>query len=111
MSEMKDFVVYTLPGLLSASKRSEYRQKCREQAQHLLRFIVDNNLNRSDRALPSSAGDDLVIMASDLTEDGLATMREGLRKWVAAQDRGGSTSDIKILDAALLKVRSGRPSP
>ena len=103
---MNDFVVYTLPGLLSASKRSEYRQKCREQAQQLLQFLVDKKLHES--ALPSSAMDDFVIMASDLTQDGLATMREGLRKWVAAQDRGGSASDVKILNAALLKVRSSR---
>jgi hypothetical protein len=103
---MKDFVVYTLPGLLSASKRTEYRQKCREQAHHLLRFLVDNKLTES--VLPSSAMDDLVIMASDLTQDGLAVMREGLRKWVAAQDRGGLASDLKILNEALLKVRSSQ---
>jgi hypothetical protein len=103
---MKDFVVFGLSGMLSASKRSEYRQKCREQAQHVLRFIVDNNLNRSDRPLPSSVTDDLVIMASDLTEDGMATIREGLRKWMAMHDRGGSASDMRILDEALMKVRA-----
>ena len=100
---MKDFVVYTLPGLLSASKRTDYREKCRAQAQSLLRFIVDNKLN--DAVLPSLATDDFVIKASDLTADGLNVMREGLRKWVATQDRGGLASEMKILDAALLKVR------
>ncbi len=100
---MKDFVIYTLPGLLSASKRSDYREKCRNQAQHLLRFLVDNGLFQSERVF--QATDDLVIMASDLTEEGLATMREGLRKWVAAQDRGASTGDTTILHAALIKVR------
>ncbi|WP_431046527.1 hypothetical protein [Roseateles sp. L2-2] len=99
----KDFVVYTLSGLLSASKRVEYRQKCREQALHLLRFIRDNGLN--DAALPSEPIDDLVIKASDLTREGLATMREGLRQWVSAQDRGGASNDMAILDAALAKVR------
>lgn len=101
---MKDFLVYTLPGLLSASKQTDYRQKCREQAQHLLRFLVDNKLLESE--LPSSAMDNLVIMASDLNQDGLAVMQEGLRQWVAAQDRGGSASDLQVLNAALHKVRS-----
>ncbi|MGM9517006.1 hypothetical protein ACS5PK_22360 [Roseateles sp. DB2] len=101
---MKDFPIYTLPGLLSASKRTEYKYKCREQAKYLLQFITENKLNAS--VLPSAVTDDLVIMASDLTQEGLAVMREGLRKWVAAQDRAGSVVDMKILDAALLKVRS-----
>lgn len=61
--------------------------------------------------LSQVADDALVIMASDLTDEGLATMREGLRKWVASQDRGAPANDLRILDAALVKVRSTGVKP
>jgi hypothetical protein len=104
---MKDFLIFSLPGLLSASKRTQYRKNCRDQARSLLGFIVSNGLVRPDRTLPPVASDDLVIMASDLTDEGLAAMREALRKWVAAQDRGAPANDLTILESALAKIRGG----
>jgi len=104
---MSDFVLFNLGFMLGASKRVEHKQSCRAQCASLLRFIVQHKLNKE----PFDIGDgfppdDLVLRASQLTEEGVAVMREGLQKWMVAQDRGRSKDDWELLEKALLKIRT-----
>lgn len=104
---MSDFVVFNLGFMLGASKRLEYKQECREQCASLLRFIRKNGLNNEliewgDGFPP----DNFVLKASHLTDEGVSVMREGMRKWMAAQDRGRRKEDWMLLEKALQKFRS-----
>lgn len=104
---MSDFVVYNLGFMLGASKRLEHKQSCREQCASLLRFICEHGLNKVplewDGDFPP---DNLILRASQLTDEGVAVMREGLRKWTSAQDRGRPKADWAILEAALKAIRN-----
>jgi hypothetical protein len=103
---MPDFVVFNLAFMLGASKRLEHKQSCREQCASLLRFVRQHGLNEEpldwDGEFPP---DDLVLRASQLTDEGVAVIREGLRPWMAAHDRGRPKDDWALLERALAKVR------
>lgn len=107
MRAMSDFVVYNLGFMLGASKRLDHKQSCREQCASLLRFIHQHRLSKE----PLEWGgeyppDNLILRASQLTDEGVAVMRQGLRRWTSAHDRGLPRDDWTILDQALETVRS-----
>lgn len=104
---MQDFLIYNLGFMLGASKRLDHKKSCREQCASLVRFIRSNGLSREpiewDEEFPP---DDFILRSSQLTEEGVMVMREGLRKWQAAQDRGRPKDDWKILEKALQAIRN-----
>lgn len=106
-SGMLDFVVYNLGFMLGASKRLDHKQSCREQCTSLLRFIHQYRLSKEPLEwVGTYPPDDLILRASQLTDEGAAVMRQGLRRWTSAHDRGLPKDDWTILEQALEVVRN-----
>lgn len=104
---MSDFVVYNLAFMLGASKRLDHKQACREQCASLLRFIRQYELNKEPLEWCGEfPPDNLILRASQLTDEGVAVMRDGLRNWTFAHDRGKPKNDWTIFERALKAVRS-----
>lgn len=104
---MQDFQIFNLGFMLGASKRLDHKKSCREQCASLVRFIRSNGLNKEpiewDGEFPP---DEFILRSTQLTDEGVAVMREGFYKWLAAQDRGRPKDDWKILEKALQAVRN-----
>jgi len=74
----------------------------------LIRFLQDNCLT-TRKILPEGVPvtDDVAIRESDLTHEGSLLMSRPYDRWLGAIDHGQPPTDTKILERALVKIRSG----
>lgn len=71
----------------------------------LVHFLQDHGLcARTLTPVGQEIADDFALLSTDLTERGLAFMRQGYQKWVKFVDRGGDPADTAILLRELGKL-------
>jgi hypothetical protein len=103
---MQDSAVVDVKVMLSASRRSSYRQLIREIAGTLVAFLGENGL--AVRQLPlrgDPVPDDFRLMPSDLTQEGQLVIRGCLDCWLASADRRRKGNDPSILQRELDRYR------
>lgn len=103
---MEDLQIYNVGFMLSASKRRSYRQNIIQRFDIYLRFLQNHDLTTRVLLEPGKSPDDnTVVMRSDLTEEGMAFIREAEQRWFSAVDRGMSPEDTSLLTEAVTKLR------
>lgn len=116
----QDYKFLNMPGLLATRVTRQdpnndeewildegWYDRTRRLYASLLSFFQDNALIRTPASWSSI--DDVVLMFSDLTDDGQALVRSGAdENWVGSFDRPGNKKDYantRILQRALDKIR------
>jgi len=102
----KNSCYFDLGYLLAASKNIDYKNRTLEVAKVLANFLETKCLTKR-KLLPDdeSIGDSLEIWSSDLTDEGIKLMQNGVKNWYRGHDRGKPISDVSSLEKALLKIR------
>lgn len=98
--------IYDLQAVIAEEKGVEKKHAAMRRALALMQFMVDNELIQFDPFY--SNGElkrDLVIMLSDLTEDGRLFMQKEWPEWRAWVDRGGDPFKTDMLDRRLKALR------
>lgn len=125
MMEKKDFMVYSMPAMLStkvwrpdpndATKyiRDEgWYERQREQKFHLFSFLQAHGLTRRPLLKDFADVDGVILMFSDLTEEGQAfIMSQATERWLGSFDRPGTKkkpSDVRYLEKKLAELRAKR---
>lgn len=80
------------------------------QFRTIARFLDENGLSSRKLLDPADReiGDDFAITSDDVSEEGLAFMKQGYTKWLNAVDRGKPPDDDRILRRELEKLRGGK---
>jgi hypothetical protein len=74
----------------------------------LAKFLQDNSL--TTRRLASSlveVDENFGLNSDDLTDEGLALIKSGYNAWLKKVDKGMDPNDVRVLQKALDKIRSG----
>ncbi|MBS9774354.1 MAG: hypothetical protein KGV59_04265 [Tenacibaculum sp.] len=110
MNELKDFIVYRYESLLNANKSNDYQERIHKMTKVLVDFLYNNNLlvNIQPYDKDGNVKLDLVIMYSNLTEDGVEMFKKPVRNWMKAHDRGTRIDKITILEKGLEKIKSAK---
>ncbi len=110
MNEVKDFIVYNYQTLLNANKREDYQDRMHLMTKVLVDFLYNNKLlvNLEPYDESGSVKLNLVIMFSNLTEDGVEMFKKPIRNWWSAHDRGTRIDKITILEKGLEKIKCSK---
>ena len=104
------FPFYNVGSMLSASKRTSYREHIIRMFDSYIRFLQGNGLTTrqilAEGELPTA---DTKIVRSDLTGEGIAFIKRAEQKWLGAVDRGTPPENTTILERELKKLRGEKP--
>ncbi len=105
-----DFIVYSYPSLLNANKSKDYQDRIYLTTKILVDFLYQNNLlvNIDPFNEVGEVKEDLVLFASNLTDDGLELFKKPVRNWLSAHDRGTKIEKITILEKGLAKIKGAK---
>ena len=102
----QEFPILDLGFLLGANKSRDYQEGSKKCFVSLCNFLNEHDLCKQALVIKGEEPEPTAkIMASELTEEGMAVMRMSLGKWLRSQDRGKSPADVSILVKGLEKVR------
>lgn len=102
----KPFVVCQVSWLTKTLGMEGERDSIIRDFYFLTNFLQDNGLVRQPlmRSIDDIT-DDFAISTDDLTDDGLAVMKEAYDRWVQKIDNGMSPEDVTLLEKTLRRVR------
>lgn len=120
----KDYKVIDMPSMMARTvtkqdphdsqswlRDDSWYEQIRAIYSSLLSFFERNGLLK--KSIPRTSIDEVVVMFSDLNDDGQALVRSGADdKWLASFDRPGaakSPSNTKSLEKALSKIKAVAP--
>lgn len=106
-----NFILYSLPMLLSRNKSHQWRALILTRAAVLLHFLYDNQLLIAIEPFDESGQlkEDVIIKQSDVTSEGLAMFKQVIPGWWRFLDRGGKLSNTSRLANGLAKLRATSP--
>ncbi|MBI4664769.1 MAG: hypothetical protein HY735_38765 [Verrucomicrobia bacterium] len=103
---MNDFPIDDISLHLRASKHKEYQERVVLRFKTFVEFLQKEKLTMRELLPPQEEPPpDFKIMESDLTEEGLELVTKAYDKWLKAQDRGKSPTDVTILATGIKKIR------
>jgi hypothetical protein len=103
---MHNYELWNLRYQLDSCDDVDYQGAVVQITASLIRFLQDHNL--IIKIIPNNwrESQNLQIYESDLTEEGVAVMRDALLKWLRFADRDAKNrSNVTILEKSLNKVR------
>ena len=103
-----DFTLYSLPMLLTRNKSKEWREQILARANILVSFLYKNNLLVSVTPFDGDniLKEDLVIIISNVSNEGLELFKSVIPRWSQFLDKGGKIENISRLEKGLDKIRS-----
>jgi hypothetical protein len=102
-----EFIIFSVPGQLSFSKRRSHREQTLLIFTALCNFLEQNDLvNEKLLDEQGQVSDKLEVRRKDFTAEGFEFYRRAEQKWLTAIDRGKPPSDTSILERELRKLRS-----
>jgi hypothetical protein len=101
-----DFKQYNYNMILTRSKNKSYRERVKKNGKTLMKFLKDNGLILIEPFNESGElKEDLLVMQSNLTEEGNLLFKDAVVKWWKFLDKEGNPDNISILEKGLKKIR------
>ncbi len=110
--EMSDRLWWHTESLIAAYPDHPSKDRVREQARLFRNFLIENGLVRPGKFPPVTApvADDFTIRFSDLTEEGVAFVKDATDRWLRANDRDiRKPISMRSLERSLKKLRGEGP--
>ena len=103
------FIIFSIPGMLNRSRSRSYREDILKSFTSLCRFLETNHLVTVVLlGNEPQVSDQLSVRRRDFTDEGFEFYRRTEQKWFGALDRGTPSTDTRILERELAKLRKER---
>jgi hypothetical protein len=102
-----DFVLHSVPSLLSANKSQAWRSQIVNISTTLMRFLKDNDLLVGVEPFDTDGKlkEDFVLRKSNVTNEGFALYKKAVQGWLKFVGRGGKVENISRLEKGLAELR------
>ena len=100
------FQILNVSGLVETPGMEDQREQTINLCYQVIKFLQDNKL--MTRPMMNSIEDvkDIVLMSTDLTEEGVEVMKAAFYKWLEKTDKGMPPEDTSLLIKTLNKIRN-----
>ena len=100
------FQILNVSGLVETLGMEDQREQTINLCYQVIKFLQDNKL--MTRPMMNSIEDvkDIVLMSTDLTEEGVEVMKAAFYKWLEKTDKGMPPEDTSLLIKTLNKIRN-----
>ena len=106
-----DFLWWNTKRMVETYQDQPSKDSMREITRLFRNFLIENDLVRPGKFPPVTApvADDFTIRFSDLTEEGVAFVRDATDRWLAANDDIRKPISMRSLERSLKKLRGQGP--
>ena len=102
------FVIDQVSWHTSTPGNTETRNNIVQRFYIIINYLQDNDLvTHTMLNVRDDITDEFAIRSDDLTDEGLALMREAYDKWLRKVDQGMTPTDLSLMERALERVRKG----
>ncbi len=109
---MTDMLWWDTRGIIETYQDQPSKDRARETTRLFRNFLIENGLARPGKFPPVTApvADDFTIRFSDLTEEGVAFVRDATFRWLRANDDDlRKPISMRSLERSLKKLRGQGP--
>lgn len=104
----KSFVIDQVSWHTLTPGNTETREQIIQRFYSVAKYLQDNHLTiRNILSDPSDVNEEFALKSEDLTEEGVSLMKAAYDKWLRKVDQTMDSSDLKIMERALKRLREG----